>query len=297
MSKMGISVHLVLSRRLQLRGGRPVARAGRRSSSPACPRASPASACAGIAAEGRSSCTQRAWDEDGDRAAGRRLLQVRAAAARRHAFEARLIHMLQDAVRHRRPTRRLQAATAEAVRAPAADHAARPARLPRRAASRCRSTRSRAITEIRKRFVTPGMSLGALGPEAHETLNIAMNRIGAKSDSRRGRRGPGALQAAAQRRQRQLGDQAGRLGPLRRHRGISEQLPRDRDQGRPGRQARRGRPAARLQGHRDDRPPAPLDAGRDADLPPPHHDIYSIEDLAQLIYDLKQINPDARVTA
>ena len=45
------------------------------------------------------------------------------------------------------------------------------------------------ITEIRKRFVTPGMSLGALSPEAHETLTIAMNRIGAKSDSGEGGEG------------------------------------------------------------------------------------------------------------
>ncbi len=51
------------------------------------------------------------------------------------------------------------------------------------------------ITSIRKRFVTPGMSLGALGPEAHKTLNVAMNRIGAKSDQRRGRRGSGAFPA------------------------------------------------------------------------------------------------------
>ena len=49
------------------------------------------------------------------------------------------------------------------------------------------------ITEIRKRFVTPGMSLGALSPEAHETLTIAMNRIGAALRQRRGRRGQGAL--------------------------------------------------------------------------------------------------------
>src|SRR5262249_58173094 len=46
------------------------------------------------------------------------------------------------------------------------------------------------ITEIRKRFVTPGMSLGALSPEAHGTLNIAMNRIGAKSDSGEGGEDP-----------------------------------------------------------------------------------------------------------
>ena len=53
------------------------------------------------------------------------------------------------------------------------------------------------ITAIRKRFVTPGMSLGALSPEAHGTLNIAMNRIGAKSDSGEGGEDPGALQRRA----------------------------------------------------------------------------------------------------
>ena len=57
------------------------------------------------------------------------------------------------------------------------------------------------INEIRKRFVTPGMSLGALSPEAHGTLNIAMNRIGAKSVSGEGRGGSGAVYAAAQWRQ------------------------------------------------------------------------------------------------
>ena len=123
------------------------------------------------------------------------------------------------------------------------------------------------ITEIRKRLVAPGISLGALGPEAHETLSIAMNRIGAQLGQRRGRRGSGALQAARQRRQRHLRDQADRLGPVRRHGRVPEQLPRDRDQGRPGRQARRGRPAARLQGDRADRQAAPLDARRDADQP------------------------------
>ncbi len=101
------------------------------------------------------------------------------------------------------------------------------------------------ITEIRKRLLAPGISLGALSPEAHETLSIAMNRIGAQVGLGRGRRGPGALEAAPQRRQRLLGDQAGGLGPLRRHRAIPERLPRDRDQDGPGRQARRGRPAAR----------------------------------------------------
>ena len=57
------------------------------------------------------------------------------------------------------------------------------------------------ITEIRKRFVTPGMSLGALSPEAHETLNVAMNRIGAKSDSGEGGEDPAHFHAGGERRQ------------------------------------------------------------------------------------------------
>ena len=63
------------------------------------------------------------------------------------------------------------------------------------------------ITAIRKRFVTPGMSLGALSPEAHGTLNIAMNRIGAKSDSGEGGEDPAASRPG-QRRQREFGDQS-----------------------------------------------------------------------------------------
>ena len=106
------------------------------------------------------------------------------------------------------------------------------------------------ITEIRKRLVAPGISLGALSPEAHETLSIAMNRIGARSDSGEGGEDP------ARAKPRANGDNANSAikqiasGPVRRHRGIPERLPRDRDQGGAGRQARRGRPAARLQGHR-----------------------------------------------
>ena len=83
---------------------------------------------------------------------------------------------------------------------------------------------------------------------------------------RRGRRGPGALRAAAQRRQPVQRDQAGGQRPLRRDRRVPGQRARAADQDRPGRQARRGRPAARPQGERGDRPGAALDAGRDADL-------------------------------
>ena len=106
------------------------------------------------------------------------------------------------------------------------------------------------ITEIRKRLVAPGISLGALSPEAHETLSIAMNRIGAQSDSGEGGEDPARYKPRANGDNAVVGDQADRLGPVRRHRRIPQQLPRDRDQGRAGRQARRGRPAARLQGYR-----------------------------------------------
>ena len=177
--------------------------------------------------------------------------QLPRAAARAHACEANLIHMLQSAVASEsyQTFKKFSEAMAQA----AADRHPRPAWPSRRRAAAFPLDEVESITEIRKRFVTPGMSLGALSPEAHETLNIAMNRIGAKSDSRRGRRGPGALPAPAQRRQRQLGHQAGRLGPVRRHRRISQQLPRAGDQDRPGRQARRRRPASGLQGDGGDR--------------------------------------------
>ena len=93
-----------------------------------------------------------------------------------------------------------------------------------------------------------------------------MNRIGAKSDSGEG----------GEDKERYLprpnGDNANSpikqvaSRPLRRHRRVSERLPRARDQDRAGRQARRGRPAAGLQGHRADREAAPRDPRRDADL-------------------------------
>ena len=123
------------------------------------------------------------------------------------------------------------------------------------------------ITEIRKRLLAPGISLGALSPEAHETLSIAMNRIGARSDSGEGGEDP------ARSEPRPNGDNAssaikqiasGRFGVTAEY---LNDCTRDRDQGRAGRQAGRGRAAAGLQGHRADRQAAPLHAGRHADQP------------------------------
>jgi len=152
-----------------------------------------------------------------------------------------------------------------------------------------------AITEIRKRFVTPGMSLGALSPEAHETLAIAMNRIGAKAVSGEGGEDSARYTPYAN------GDNAnsvikqvasGRFGVTAEYLGACDEIEVKVAQGaKPGE-------GGQLPGFKVTEFIAKLrhaTPGVTLISPPPHHDIYSIEDLAQLIYDLKQINPRARV--
>ena len=123
--------------------------------------------------------------------------------------------------------------------------------------------------DIVKRFSTGAMSFGSISREAHTTLAIAMNRIGGKSNTGEGGEEVRPLQADAERRLDALEDQAGRLGPLRRDRGISDERRHDADQDGARGQARRGRPAPRPQGRRRHRQGAPFDAGRGADLPAP----------------------------
>ncbi|MBX3482632.1 glutamate synthase large subunit [Phenylobacterium sp.] len=152
------------------------------------------------------------------------------------------------------------------------------------------------VNEIRKRFLTPGMSLGALSPEAHGALNIAMNRIGAKSVS-----GEGGEDRA---RYKPLpnGDNpnsavkqiaSGRFGVTAEYLNQCREIEIKVSQGaKPGE-------GGQLPGFKVTELIARLRHATPGVMlisPPPHHDIYSIEDLAQLIYDLKQINPDARVT-
>jgi glutamate synthase (NADPH) large chain len=152
------------------------------------------------------------------------------------------------------------------------------------------------LTEIRKRFLTPGMSLGALSPEAHGTLNIAMNRIGAKSVSGEGGEDPERY------RPRPNGDNAnsavkqiasGRFGVTAEYLTMCREIEIKVAQGaKPGE-------GGQLPGFKVTVEIAKLRHATPGVMlisPPPHHDIYSIEDLAQLIYDLKQINPIARVT-
>lgn len=152
-----------------------------------------------------------------------------------------------------------------------------------------------AITEIRKRFVTPGMSLGALSPEAHETLAIAMNRIGAKAVSGEG--GEDKIRYKPY----ENGDNAnsvikqiasGRFGVTAEYLNACDEIEIKVAQGaKPGE-------GGQLPGFKVTEFIAKLrhaTPGVTLISPPPHHDIYSIEDLAQLIYDLKMINPRARV--
>ena len=209
-----------------------------------------------------------------------------------HAFEGNLIHTLQTAVatdsyhtykKYSEATRKLPpihlrdlldfTATTQAVSVDEVE----------------------SITEIRKRLVAPGISLGALSPEAHETLSIAMNRIGAKSDSGDGGEDP------ARYTPRSNGDNpssaikqiaSGRFGVTAEYLNNCREIEIKVAQGaKPGEGGQL--PGIKVSGLiarlRHSMPGVSLIS------PPPHHDIYSIEDLAQLIYDLKQVNPDARV--
>jgi len=151
------------------------------------------------------------------------------------------------------------------------------------------------IEDIRRRFTTAGMSLGALSPEAHECLAIAMNQIGGKSNSGEGgedperftRRPNGDLANSAI---KQVA--AGRFGVNAAYLASAKEIEIKMAQGaKPGE-------GGQLPGHKVTVTIAKLRktvVGVTLISPPPHHDIYSIEDLAQLIYDLKQVNDRARI--
>ena len=102
--------------------------------------------------------------------------------------------------------------------------------------------------EIVKRFTTGAMSFGSISKEAHETLAIAMNRLGAKSNTGEGGEDPGAIRAAAQRRFEEQLHQAGRVGAVRRHEPLLGECERTADQDGAGRQAWRRRAVAGPQG-------------------------------------------------
>ncbi|MDQ3335084.1 MAG: glutamate synthase large subunit [Myxococcota bacterium] len=152
------------------------------------------------------------------------------------------------------------------------------------------------VSSIVKRFVTGAMSFGSISAEAHETLAIAMNRIGAKSNSGEGgeeshRYEPdenGDLRRSAI---KQIA--SGRFGVTTHYLVNAEDLQIKIAQGaKPGEggQLPGNKIDERIARARNSTPGVTLIS------PPPHHDIYSIEDLAQLIYDLTCVNPSARVS-
>jgi glutamate synthase domain-containing protein 2/glutamate synthase domain-containing protein 1/glutamate synthase domain-containing protein 3 len=150
--------------------------------------------------------------------------------------------------------------------------------------------------EIVKRFTTGAMSLGALGREAHETLAIAMNRLGGMSNTGEGGEDPSRYIAESNgdlRRSAIKQVASGRFGVTIHYLVNSDQLQIKMAQGaKPGE-------GGQLPGHKVDDYIAWLrysTPGVGLISPPPHHDIYSIEDLKQLIYDLRCANPSASVS-
>ena len=218
------------------------------------------------------------------------------ASGERHALEAKHIHQLQhavttgsfdaymaysNAVRERRLIEPIQLRDLLEIR-----DDARPSISLEQVES---------VNEIRKRFVTPGMSLGALSPEAHGTLNVAMNRIGAKSVSGEGGEDRARYTTLPN------GDNmnsavkqiaSGRFGVTAEYLNQCKEIEIKVAQGaKPGE-------GGQLPGFKVTELIARLRHATPGVMlisPPPHHDIYSIEDLAQLIYDLKNANPAARI--
>jgi glutamate synthase (NADPH) large chain len=144
---------------------------------------------------------------------------------------------------------------------------------------------------ILPRFDSAGMSLGALSPEAHEALAIGMNRLGARSNSGEGGEDPARYGTEKMSKIKQVA--SGRFGVTPAYLVNAEVLQIKIAQGaKPGE-------GGQLPGHKVNALIARLryaKPGIGLISPPPHHDIYSIEDLAQLIFDLKAINPTALVS-
>ncbi|HEX7817281.1 glutamate synthase large subunit [Dyella sp.] len=147
------------------------------------------------------------------------------------------------------------------------------------------------VESILRRFDSAGMSLGALSPEAHEALAIAMNRLGARSNSGEGGEDPARYGTEKMSRIKQVA--SGRFGVTPAYLVNAEVLQIKIAQGaKPGE-------GGQLPGHKVDATIARLryaKPGIGLISPPPHHDIYSIEDLAELIHDLKEVNPQALVS-
>src|SRR5210317_1153824 len=150
-------------------------------------------------------------------------------------------------------------------------------------------------TEIVKRFKTGAMSLGSISQEAHENLAIAMNRIGGKSNSGEGGEDPKRFQPDQEGNMRNSAIKqvaSGRFGVSSHYLSSAKEIQIKMAQGaKPGEGGQLPGPKVNpyIASVRNSTPYVGLIS------PPPHHDIYSIEDLAQLIYDLKNANREARI--
>ncbi len=146
-------------------------------------------------------------------------------------------------------------------------------------------------SEIVKRFSTGAMSLGAISPESHQTLAVAMNRIGGRSNTGEGGEDPGRFVDDRRSAIKQVA--SGRFGVTTNYLVNADMLQIKVAQGsKPGE-------GGQLPGHKVDEHIGWLrnsTPGVELISPPPHHDIYSIEDLKQLIYDLRCGNPEAAVS-
>ncbi len=149
---------------------------------------------------------------------------------------------------------------------------------------------------IMKRFVTGAMSFGSISREAHETIAIAMNRIGARSNTGEGGEDPERFKPrpdgeSVRSAIKQVA--SGRFGVTTEYLVNADEIQIKIAQGaKPGE-------GGQLPGHKIDRIIAKTRysiPGITLISPPPHHDIYSIEDLAQLIFDLKNVNPEAKIS-
>ncbi len=147
------------------------------------------------------------------------------------------------------------------------------------------------IENILKRFDSAGMSIGALSPEAHESLAIAMNTLGGRSNSGEGGEDPARYNTIKNSKIKQVS--SGRFGVTAHYLVNAEVLQIKIAQGaKPGEggQLPGGKVSVEIAKLRNSIPGVMLIS------PPPHHDIYSIEDIAQLIFDLKQVNPEALIS-
>jgi glutamate synthase (NADPH) large chain len=152
------------------------------------------------------------------------------------------------------------------------------------------------VTEIVKRFSTGAMSFGSISREAHTTLAIAMNRMGGRSNTGEGGEEPDRftpMENGDSMRSRIKQVASGRFGVTTEYLANADDIQIKMAQGaKPGE-------GGQLPGHKVDRNIAAVrhsTPGVGLISPPPHHDIYSIEDLAQLIHDLKNTNPSARIS-